>query len=70
MEMMSWVEPWRKTIGGAEVAAKTDLCREHFTDVGLGEDAVDRVIRYTEGLAIIEQQRFAADGFILAKRHP
>jgi hypothetical protein len=50
-----------------QAQTKTNLCRKHFVDIALDKDAVDRVIRYTEGLAILEQQLFAAGGFIARK---
>ena len=42
---MSYVDPWGKPIGYEDVFTKIDMCRKHFSDVGLGEYFVDQFIR-------------------------
>ena len=43
--VMCYVDPWGKIMGYEDVFTKIDLCRAHFTAVGLGEDYVDQFIR-------------------------
>lgn len=43
--IMSYVDPWGKLLGYEDVFTKIDLCRKHFTNIGLGENYVDQFIR-------------------------
>lgn len=43
--VMYYVDPWGKGIGFEDVFTKIEMCRRHYTDVGLGADYVDRFIR-------------------------
>ena len=43
--IMSYVDPWGKLLGYEDVFTKIDLCRKHFTNIGLGENYVDHFIR-------------------------
>ena len=43
--VMYYVDPWGKATGYEDVFTKIDMCRRHFTDVGLGPDYVDQFIR-------------------------
>ena len=43
--IMSYVDPWGKLLGYEDVFTKIDLCRKHFTNIGLGENYVDQLIR-------------------------
>ena len=43
--VMSYVDPWGKALGYEDVFTKIDLCRQHFSDVGLGNDYVEQFIR-------------------------
>lgn len=43
--VMLYVDPWGKTLGFEDVFTKIDMCRKHYTDVGLGADYVDQFIR-------------------------
>ncbi|MDD9922159.1 MAG: 2,4'-dihydroxyacetophenone dioxygenase family protein [Boseongicola sp.] len=42
---MTYVDPYGKVMGFEDVFTKIDMCRKHFTEVGLGEDFVDQFIR-------------------------
>ena len=43
--VMCYVDPWGKVNGYEDVFTKIDLCRKHFSDIGLGEDFVEQFIR-------------------------
>ena len=43
--IMSYVDPWGKLLGYEDVFTKIEMCRKHFSKVGLGEDYVDQFIR-------------------------
>ena len=43
--IMSYVDQWGKLLGYEDVFTKIDLCRKHFTNIGLGENYVDQFIR-------------------------
>ena len=43
--IMSYVDPWGKLLGYEDVFTKIDLCRKHFTYIGLGKNYVDQFIR-------------------------
>ena len=43
--IMSYVDPWGRLLGYEDVFTKIDLCRKHFTNIGLGENYVDQFIR-------------------------
>jgi quercetin dioxygenase-like cupin family protein len=43
--VMCYVDPWGKVTGYEDVFTKIDLCRKHFSDMGLGEDFVEQFIR-------------------------
>ena len=43
--IMSYVDPWGKLLGYEDVFTKIDLCRKHFTNIGLGKNYVDQFIR-------------------------
>ena len=43
--IMSYVDPWGKLLGYEDVFTKIDLCRKHFTNIGVGENYVDQLIR-------------------------
>ncbi|MDA9171107.1 2,4'-dihydroxyacetophenone dioxygenase family protein [Alphaproteobacteria bacterium] len=43
--IMSYVNPWGKLLGYEDVFTKIEMCRKHFSKVGLGEDYVDQFIR-------------------------
>lgn len=43
--VMSYVDPYGKPMGYEDVFTKIDMCRKHFTEVGLGEDYVKQFIR-------------------------
>ena len=43
--IMSYVDPWGKLLGYEDVFTKIEMCRKHFSKVGLGEDYVDQLIR-------------------------
>ena len=43
--IMYYVDPWGKPLGYEDVFTKIDMCREHYTKVGLGADYVDQFIR-------------------------
>lgn len=43
--VMNYVDPWGKPMGYEDVFTKVDICRKHYTECGLGEDYVDRLIR-------------------------
>ena len=42
---MSYVDPWGKLLGYEDVFTKIEMCRKHFSKVGLGENYVDQFIR-------------------------
>jgi 2,4'-dihydroxyacetophenone dioxygenase len=42
---MIYVDPDGRVLGYEDVFTKIDLCRQHFTAAGLGEDFVDQFIR-------------------------
>jgi 2,4'-dihydroxyacetophenone dioxygenase len=42
---MIYVDPDGNTLGYEDVFTKIDLCRRHYTSVGLGEEFVDQFIR-------------------------
>ena len=42
---MYYVDPWGKNTGYEDVFTKIDMCRAHFSAVGLGADYVDQFIR-------------------------
>lgn len=43
--VMCYVDPWGKVEGYEDVFTKIDMCRKHFSEVGLGEDFVEQFIR-------------------------
>ena len=43
--IMSYVDPWGKLLGYKDVFTKIEMCRKHFSKVGLGEDYVVQFIR-------------------------
>jgi hypothetical protein len=43
--IMYYVDPWGKPLGYEDVFTKIDMCRRHYTKVGLGADYVDQFIR-------------------------
>jgi quercetin dioxygenase-like cupin family protein len=43
--IMSYVDPWGKLLGYEDVFTKIEMCRKHFSKVGLGEDYVNQFIR-------------------------
>lgn len=43
--VMSYVDPWGKSLGYEDVFTKIEMCRKHFTKEGLGENYVDQFIR-------------------------
>ena len=43
--IMSYVDPWGKLLGYEDVFTKIEMCRKHFSKVGLGEDYVVQFIR-------------------------
>ncbi|WMS40775.1 2,4'-dihydroxyacetophenone dioxygenase family protein [Acuticoccus sp. MNP-M23] len=43
--VMLYVDPFGNTMGYEDVFTKIEMCRKHYTDVGLGEDYVDQFIR-------------------------
>jgi len=43
--VMLYVDPFGNTMGYEDVFTKIEMCRRHYTDVGLGEDYVDQFIR-------------------------
>ncbi|WP_424974401.1 2,4'-dihydroxyacetophenone dioxygenase family protein [Dinoroseobacter sp. S124A] len=43
--VMCYVDPWGEVTGYEDVFTKIDLYRQHFTEVGLGEDSVEQFIR-------------------------
>ena len=43
--VMLYVDPYGKTMGYEDVFTKIEMCRKHYTDVGLGADYVDQFIR-------------------------
>lgn len=43
--IMYYVDPWGAPLGYEDVFTKIDMCRAHYSEVGLGEDFVDRFIR-------------------------
>jgi quercetin dioxygenase-like cupin family protein len=43
--VMCYVDPYGKVTGYEDVFTKIDMCRTHYTSVGLGEDYVDQFIR-------------------------
>ncbi|MSU88493.1 cupin [Rhodobacteraceae bacterium 2CG4] len=43
--VMYYVDPWGKHLGFEDVFTKIEMCRKHYTDVGLGADYVDQFIR-------------------------
>lgn len=42
---MYYVDPWGKGTGYEDVFTKINLCRNHFSKIGLGEDYVEKFIR-------------------------
>jgi len=43
--VMLYVDPFGRTMGYEDVFTKIEMCRAHYTKVGLGEDYVDHFIR-------------------------
>lgn len=43
--VMLYVDPYGETLGYEDVFTKIDMCRNHYSDVGLGEDYVDQFLR-------------------------
>ncbi|MEQ5776386.1 MULTISPECIES: 2,4'-dihydroxyacetophenone dioxygenase family protein [unclassified Thalassospira] len=43
--VMYYVDPWGKHMGYEDVFTKIDMCRAHYTKIGLGADYVDQFIR-------------------------
>ncbi len=43
--VMSYVDPWGKTLGYEDVFTKIEMCRKHYHECGLGADYTDRFIR-------------------------
>ncbi len=43
--VMYYVDPWGKHLGYEDVFTKIDMCRAHYTKIGLGADYVDQFIR-------------------------
>ena len=43
--VMYYVDPWGKHTGYEDVFTKIDLCRKHYSEIGLGSDYVDQFIR-------------------------
>ncbi|MCC2097371.1 MAG: 2,4'-dihydroxyacetophenone dioxygenase family protein [Hyphomicrobiales bacterium] len=43
--IMYYVDPWGKPLGYEDVFTKIDMCRNHYSECGLGEDFVDQFIR-------------------------
>lgn len=43
--LMYYTDPWGNGTGFEDVFTKIDMCRKHYTEVGLGEDFVDQFIR-------------------------
>ena len=43
--VMVYVDPWGKQTGYEDVFTKIEMCRRHYTAVGLGADFVDRFVR-------------------------
>ena len=43
--VMLYVDPYGKTQGFEDVFTKIEMCRNHYEEVGLGADYVDRFIR-------------------------
>lgn len=43
--VMLYVDPYGKTMGYEDVFTKIEMCRKHYSDVGLGADYVDQFIR-------------------------
>ena len=42
---MIYMDPWGKVTGYEDVFTKIEMCRAHYTSVGLGADYVDQFIR-------------------------
>jgi 2,4'-dihydroxyacetophenone dioxygenase len=42
---MFYCDPYGNYTGYEDVFTKVDMCRKHFSSVGLGEDFVDQFIR-------------------------
>jgi hypothetical protein len=42
---MIYVDPWGATTGYEDVFTKIEMCRAHYTKVGLGAGYVERFIR-------------------------
>jgi len=43
--VMSYVDPWGKTMGYEDVFTKIQMCRDHYEEIGLGAGYVDQFIR-------------------------
>ena len=43
--VMSYVDPWGKSLGYEDVFTKIEMCRKHFIKEGLGKEYVDQFIR-------------------------
>ncbi|MCT8973097.1 2,4'-dihydroxyacetophenone dioxygenase family protein [Microbaculum marinisediminis] len=43
--VMLYVDPYGKTMGYEDVFTKIEMCRKHYSEVGLGADYVDQFIR-------------------------
>ena len=43
--VMYYVDPWGKPLGYEDVFTKIEICKAHYSKVGLGEDFVDQFIR-------------------------
>lgn len=42
---MYYVDPWGRNTGFEDVFTKLDMCRRHYTQIGLGAGYVDRFVR-------------------------
>ena len=43
--VMYYVDPYGKHLGYEDVFTKTNMCREHYANVGLGDEFVDQFLR-------------------------
>lgn len=43
--VMYYVDPWGKYLGYEDVFTKIDMCRKHYTQIGLGGEYVEQFIR-------------------------
>ena len=43
--VMLYVDPYGETLGYEDVFTKIEMCRKHYSEIGLGEDYVDQFVR-------------------------